>query len=487
MLSNQSLEISANFSKSLLDKKIHLEPLSGSALGEMCAAINNVYRPSYAAKDIPGVIDHLLNASEGTYLSTKTGKTYAMSSHDAFMDDYREKLTKLVANYVRFARTVVVPEVKALSEKLSADLSNYKFKEPEDFFGITYFKPADVFASALIDSEVATYKSSSGYTIDYIGTGKLTAETLDVNTYLLTGNTEIDAAISGWIAQVSAEKVLSYITTEIKEYMVDVPDLLDYTLANYLFYRNLTERTDLNIGYSVMQLRTKASNNRNAFGYKLYAALELYAKTIRNNQLLTVNSSVKVVVQPFSTTSYPITVYEESFKLLAEANCPIEALLGYISYEEAYTIKVDELIAKKDFYLAKWENVRSLYIIRLNSGKLELFKNMLTSAFVGTLGNAVEEEKDARKGITNYDFVVNEKFTAFVKTLTTDNIDDIEKVCLEVVGAIRFFYSNAHYILSNMQRILSMNESMKPDEAALYTVIDYLVDFFVKQIKVTKS
>lgn len=486
MLSNQSLEISANFSKSLLDKKIHLEPLNNTALSELSAAINNVYRPGYAPKSIEDVVHHLVDASEGTYLSNKTGKTYAMSSHDAFMDDYREKLSKLVANYVRFSRAVVVPEVKALQQKLTEDLSNYKFKEPEDFFNITYFKPADVFGSALVDGELAAFKSSTGYTVDYLGTGKLTAETMDVCTYLLTGSPDIDAMITGWIAQVSCERVLSYINTEVKEYMLDVPALLDYSLANYLFYRNLSEKADLNLGYSIMQLRTKASNNRNAFGYKLYSALELYARTVRNKQLLTTNSSVKVVVQPFSDATYPVTVYEESFKTLAEGGCPIEALMGYISYEESYTIKADELIAKKDFYVAKWENVRSLYIIRLNSKRLDLFKNMLSAAFIGTLNTACEEELEARKGFTNYDFIVNEKFTAYVKTLTTDNIDDIAKVCLDAVAGVRFYYSNAHYILGNMQRLLNMHESMKPDEAALYSVIEYLVDFFVKQLKVTK-
>lgn len=486
MLSHQTLEISANFAGALLDKKISLEPLSGSALSELSAAINNVYNPAYQAKTVNDVISNLLNASEGTYINSKTGKTYALSSHDAFIDDYRDKLTKLVANYVRFARAVVKEEVKSLYEKLTSDLENYKFKEPEDFFSVTYFKPADVFGSALMDTEVSAYKNASGYVIDYIGTGKLNTDTLNVAEYLLIGNADIDALISSWISSVGSGQILAYITSEVKEYMMDTPDVLNYSLANYLFYRNLAERTDLDLGLSMMQLRTKTANNRAAFGYKLFAALELYGKTIRNKQLLTFTSSTKLVVQPFSTTTYPITIYEETFKILAEAECPIEALFGYIAYSEDYTATADEIVSKKDFYLSKWENVRSLYIIRLNNSRLELFKNMLSSAFISSLTTAKEEEVEARKSFSNYSFVVNEKFTAYVNGLTTDKVEDVAKICLDVVGAIRFYYSNAYTILSSMDKMLSMHPSMKPDEAALYSVIDYLVDFFMKQVKINK-
>lgn len=486
MLSTQSVEISVNFSKSLFDKKINLEPFNNTALSELTATVNNVVSTNYKFNNYTDIIVCLTESSEGTFLNNKTGKTYALSSHDAFIDNYREKLSKLVAGYLRFARGVVVPEIKALHEKLTSDLNNYKFKEPEDFFNIVYFKLADVFSGALIDSEVAQLKGAAGYVVDYLGAGKLTTETLDVSVYLLTGLAEVDTQITGWINQIGANKVFSYIASEIKEYMLDTPETLDYSLANYLFYRNLAEKADLNIGYSVMQLRTKAANNRTAFGNKLYGALELYARTVRNKQLLTSNSSVKPAIQPFSDASFPITIYEESFKLLAENNCPIEALLGYISYEENYTIKADELIAKKDFYISKWENARSLYIIRLNSRRLDLFKNMLSSAFISTLSTGCDEELEARKNFANYDYLVNEKFSAYVKTLTAFSTEDISQVCLEAVAGVRFYYSNAYYILNNMQKLLSMHESMKPDEAALYSVIEYLVDFFMKQIKITK-
>jgi hypothetical protein len=487
MLSQQSLEISANFSKSLLDKKISLEPLSGTALSELSAAVNNVYNPSYQAKTVEDIVHNLFSASEGTYLNSKTGKTYAISSHDAFIDDYTAKLSKLVAGYVRFARAVVLEEVKSLNSRLTSDLENYKFKEPEDFFAVTYFKPADIFSSALIDSEVSAYKTASGYVVDYIGTGRLTSDTLKVGEYLLTGNPEIDVMISTWIASVGEGQIFSYITTDIKEYMMDVPDILNYSLANYLFYRNLAERTDLDLGHSLMQLRTKTANNRAAFGYKLFAGLETYAKTIRNKQLMARNTNPKLVVQPFSTATFAITLYEESFKALSEAECPIEAVFGSVAYDvDNYAITTDEIIAKKDFYLNKWENVRSLYIIRLNNSRLDLFKNMLSSAFLNNLSTGNEEELAARKGFTNYMAVVNEKFTAYVATITTDQVDDLSKICLEVVANIRFYYSNAYSILSNMEKMLAMHSSMKPDEAALYSVVDYLVDFFTKQMTISK-
>jgi len=486
MLTKNTIKVSEAFAKDLVTANIKLDFLNATALQELCLSVQRYNGPISISSD-EGVIDQIQTMSGGNYVIGANGeKSYAMSSHDAIMEDYTNKLSTLVTGHIKYAKTVVNVAVKELHESIISALDNYKEKQPEDFFNVHYYKLPSVFRSPLIDTELSQYKEITNNVKDVFNTNTLT-EGFDVSTYLLTDNVDYDTYIKSWLDEIGPSVILNYIVNEQQEYAMDIPTLLNYNLANYLFYRNLSIRTDLNLNNTMLQLRVKAANNRNIHAANLYQTVEQYEKTIRNKQLLTTNSATNVSIIIGNTKNYDLYVYEESFNELAESGCGIEALFGFIAKTNNYDITTTKLIDGKDYYTNIWLNVRSAYAVTISNTKLITFKTIINNLFFSQLDAAGEEEKEVINSMSDYNTIVKGMYDAYIKTIDLDTADNIDELCLYLVANVRFYYSNAYYILSNMNKLLKINDKMTPEEAGLYSIIEYLVDFFIKQINIVKE
>ena len=58
----------------------------------------------------------------------------------------------------------------------------------------------------------------------------------------------------------------------------------------------------------------------------------------------------------------------------------------------------------------------------------------------------------------------------------------MDKIALELVARIRYRFTNAYFILSEMQEILNMDEDIDAKEAALYATIYYITDFLLESV-----
>ena len=485
MLSNSSVVIGTNLAEIFVDRNIRLVPKQLTLLNELNNAVNNNLFTNIDRRDF--VEQAILMASSGVENEVRGQKAYQQSSHDTFMDSNIDDLSKLVTNYISFARNVVNKEVTLLKEAMEAGLASYKYKEPEDFFNVTYFKLHEVYASYLVTNEVGQYKDSTRkYYFETMSMSKVTDPEFDLGKYLITGDEEQDAIIQGWFASLGKQRALQYITDLIPEYSMSTDALLDYALVNYIFYRNLVERSDLDLGLTTVQLRTKASSNRDYFGNKLGVALELYKKDIRNGKLLSSNSETQFSY--FNSNPLNITVYDESFAKLAEGGANIEVLFGFIATSTTNDVTVDVLLAEKENYLQKWANTRSLYLISLNNNRLTVFKQILREVFEGSLTKTEIGEEEQGFLNENPHFLEETKTlgNAFIDQLHVSDIDDINCISLELVANIRYRFTNAYFILKEMQEILAMSDTMEPLEAALYATIKYIVDFLLEQTDLVK-
>lgn len=485
MLSNSSVVIGTNLAEICVDRNIRLVPKQLTLLNELNNAVNNNMFSSVDRRDF--IEPSILMAASGVENETRGVKAYVQSSHDTFMDSNIEDLSKLVANYIGFARNVVNKEVNLLKEALEGGLTNYKYKEPEEFFNVTYFKLHDVFNSYLVSNEVGSYKDSTRkYFFETMSLSKVTDPEFDLAKYLLTGDEEQDAIIQGWFAVLGKDRALQFITDSVPEYSLSTDALLDYALVNYIFYRNLVERSDLDLGLTAIQLRTKATSNRDYFGNKLGIALELYRKDIRVGKLLSSNSETQFSY--FNANPLNITVYEESFAKLAEGGANIEVIFGFIATSATNDVTVDELLAEKENYLQKWTNTRSLYLISLNNSRLSIFKQILREVFEGSLNKAEVSEDEQGFLNENPHFLDETKAlgNAYIDQLHVSDIDDLDTISLELVAKIRYRFTNAYFILKEMQENLAMSDTMEPLEAALYATVKYITDFLIEQVDVVK-
>lgn len=485
MLSNSSVTIGTNLAEILVDRNIRLVPKQMTLLNEMNNAITNNMFMTVDRRDF--VEQALIMGASGVENEVRGTKSYQQSSHDTFMDSSIEDLSKLVQNYISFARNVVNKEVTLLKEALETGLANYKFKEPEDFFNVTYFKLHEVYSSFLVTNEVGQYKDSTRkYFFESMSMSKVTDPEFDLAKYLITGDDEQDAIIQGWFTALGKERALQFITDVVPEYSMSTDAMLDYALVNFIFYRNLVERSDLDLGLTATQLRTKATSNRDYFGNKLGIALELYSKDIRNGKLL--SSTSETNFSHLNANPLNVTVYEENFAKLAEGGANIEVLFGFIATSGTNDINVDDLIAEKEKYLQKWANTRSLYVISMNNNRLSIFKQILREVFEGSLAKTEIAEEEQGFLNENPHFLEETKSlgNAFIDQLHVSDIDDLDCIALELVANIRYRFTNAYFILKEMQEILAMSESIEPLEAALYATIKYIVDYLLEQTDVVK-
>ena len=485
MLSNSSVVIGTNLAEICVDRNLRLVPKQLTLLNELNAAINNNLFTTVNSRDF--IEPAIVMASSGVENEQRGIKSYIQSTHDTIMDGYIDDLSKLVTNYISFARNVVNKEVNTVKESLEAALANYKYKEPEDFFNVTYFKLHDVYNSYIVQNEIGGYKDSSGkFVFESMGLNKITEESFDLAKYILTGDEEQDALIQGWFSNLGKEKATGFITENIPEYSLSTDALLDYSMINYLFYRNLVEKNDLDLGLTAIQLRTKATSNRDYFGNKLGVALELYRKDIRIGKML--SSSSDTSFSYFNANPLNITVYEENFAKLAEGGANIEVLFGFIATSNTNDVTVDELLAAKENYAQKWANTRSLYMISLNNNRLNIFKQILREVFDANINKTelTEEEQGFLNEHPKFMDESKELGYAYIDQLHVSDIDDLDTIALELIGRIRYRFTNAYFILREMKENLAMSENMEPLEAALYATVKYITDYLVDQTDIVK-
>jgi hypothetical protein len=485
MLNISTTNVAVNLSDVLVDNGLRLVPKSNTLLNELNKALISVGQFSEATSK-SSMPYSLVLASTGEEVVVRGNKSYHASTHDSFMDNYIDDMSGLVTNYISFARSVVNKEVNLLKEELQESLNNYRYKEPEDFFTVKYFKPHEVFTSYIVASEVSNYGDRKEF-FEAMNLSPVSGVDFDLKSYLLTGDSEQDTLIVSWLESIGCDRAKGYIVDKVMEYDLALDQLLDYALVNYLFYRNLTGKNDLDLGYSATTMQTKSSGNRDYFGSKLRVVLELYRRDIANDRILTNNSQLNFSY--FSDARLDITIYEENFEKFAEKGLSIDVLFGYISSGLAVTdITVDALAKKAEDYLNKWKNTRSLYLISLNNDRLNTFKQLLRERFEASLLRPDLSSDETEFLNTNQGFLDETKclVNEYIDNLTNSDIDDLEQICLTIVAKIRYRFTNAWAILNEMAQMLKLSDEVTPMEAGLYACINLIVDYMLEQSELVK-
>ena len=491
MLNRSVVEVAGNLSEVLVEKGIRLLPRPNTLMNELCKSIQNanVLMPVNGYQKLDGVKKDVIFASQGYTDGEGSNRVYQASEHDTYMDNYIDDMAKLVSGYLGFSRGVVNKEVHKFIERVQESVASYKHKEAEDFFEVEYYKLPQVFTGYLVSTELATYKGATvkGSPED-INLKPLEHDSTDdssLEKYFLIGDEEEDLQIGGWVKLLTG-KVRSYLFGTVNEYGLSLPDLLDYQLVNYLFYRNLAANGELNTGDSLAALRRKASFNRDYYGAKLLVSVENYKAQIRTGRVLTTSSSLSFSY--FNETGVKLGIYEESFAKIAEAGYGIELVLGYVaSGDSTVSVTAGELIAAADKYLGIWAKTRSLYVIHLNNKRLDIFKHLVRCAIEESI--APSNRTEAEEGFcanTSFDEETRRLCNEYIDQLEQKDIDNLQIIALTLIAKIRFRFSNAYELLSRMNELLSHDSTIEPMEAALYSVVDYLTDYMLDQCDVAQ-
>lgn len=471
MLLESSIEVGTNLAEIFVDKGYKLVPKQQTLIAVLTDATEGIYEPVDA-----NVVCNANGAAAGF-----------ISNHDSYMDNYIVDLIQLATKHVGFARAVVNREVNLFKEEVVTSLSNYKYKDPEDFFNVSYYKLHDIFTSQFITDKLTTYSGAGGKSEpEQFNLLSLKQGDFDLAKFVTIGDEEYDALIQGWVNEVGVSKLLGLVTEEVNQYGLTTVDNLTYTLINYLFYSNLADNGGLNLGFSETQLKTKAAYNRDYYGDRLAVALEYYRRDIRNNVLIA--NKLTRSFSYYSSEPVDLIVYEETFSKLAEAGGSIEVIFGYLATVTGKEGTVDELVENKERYMQMWLNTRSLYAITLNNNKLDTFKHILKMSFDKILTTAEVSEEVSKYLTTNTGYIeqVRTKANDYINSIDIQGMANLNDISIDLIAKIRYGFTSAYRILREMQNILQLSDTYTPLEAALLAAVKYITDFLVEEIDVVK-
>lgn len=485
MLNKSTIEIAANIAEITVDQQQRLVPKANTLIGLLTSAIRNGLRPEDFL-DRQAIVNSVELASTGnTVHSTGGHSEYQASEHDVVMDNYISEMSVLVANYLNFARSVVNTEITVFKEKLEEQYNVFKHRDPEDFFEVSYFKLPEIFHNSSLKHEVdGTRTQSNKFTFEYVDLKTIHDEE-DLLPRFLTGDENFDLDIRGWFA--THTNLRQDLFTEVDYLGLSVPTSLNYFLTNYLFYRNLAERTDINTGDSTVVLRNKCKENASYFGSMLDSAIFLYNTTLKNGRLLT--SDTQTNFNYLSKSQFKVVIYEDNFAKAAEQGCTIETIFGHLASTSASSsLTVAELVEGKDKYATTWSRTRSLYTAHLNNTRLDTFKHLLRLTVDAQLhkDNITEAEQEMLDKDSEFLNTGLRLSHEYIDNLSVADIDNIDLIGLELIARIRFRFTDAYILLKEMHEMLEADEDMEPMEAGLYCSIGYLLDYCLQQVDVVK-
>lgn len=485
MLTKTSTQIGVNLALMLKHHGKDVTPVKGSLIDELSKASYIPVAVSDTGLSESDLSVSIADTCQGTYEGSERNKTYCPSSHDTLMDNYIETLSNLVAQQVVFSRSVVYPKIQALAELVTQTLATCAVKQPEDFFNVIMYTLPELLNQGLIEDEVMSFTASSASNTP-INFKEDIYNGFDLVDYIKTGDDDFDRAVKAWYMSSDENKLFGYVFSNKPaiEAALSVNNFIDYSLINFLFYRSLSLRKDMQTGLSTVELTVRSTNNRDYHARSLKAGKESYAQQVRQGVILSSDSETSFSY--LGETSVSITVYQESMAQAAAHGATIEQVFGFISQFSSTSLSVEMLKAEGNNYLRTWERVRGLYLTYINSQRDMLFKMALRRHFGDMLSKERGEEDQAFFNANpGYEAKSLELANVYIDKLNSDCLDKTQQVYIDLIARIAYRDSAASIIIPEMTRLMGKDQDVDPAHAALISTVKYVTSYLLDQVSLT--
>ena len=486
MLNKTSCQLGTNLAVMLDDVNKNLVCANGSLINELVDSSYRPLNPNTVPTDLEFLPLYIADCSEGfTSQDTSKQSVYQCSSHDALMDNYIETLSTLVASHVLYARETVYPKVQLLANSVSMALKKYEVQQPEDFFEVKTYTLPEIFETDLVSDEVLEFTASSAVS-HVMNFGEAIIDSGALLDYIKTGNGDVDKLIAQWYTSVDAGKLHGYVfaVKPIMESALAVPDLINYSFINFLFYRSLALRQDLATGLSVIQLVTRASDNRDYYARSLRAGVDNYRLIVKKGTILSTDSNV--AFSYLGDKRFCITIYQDNFDKAVEAGATIEQVFGFISKYSSIDLTVDMLKSEGAQYASAWNTVRSLYMTHISGQRdvaLKLALKMHTAEAI--YDNLSAEDQEFLTTNQGFEQETAKLVDVYVDRLDISCLDRTQDVFIDLVAGIGYRHSSAERIIREMVNAVAKDPSIDTTQAALISTVKYVTDYMIEEITVS--
>ena len=475
MLANNALTIATSATKPLIDQGRSLLAQPNTMLSELI----NLLMTGANLLQIPP------EADRGAILSTFVTNTNN-PLFDAAQDQLELDLANIVKGHLNFARNVVKPVVSEMVEQSVASAAAYKPKDViSDFDLIKLSYPApltdDGFAAEIMKAEQAKFTPPA----KLLNLGAFDREKA-ING-LSTGYADVDDLIRKWIVTLPIE-FFERIWNDFFGSNHIVPnyqqgghpyEMLSVYLTIVLWSRHFAADVQ-ETGVSLADYKYSLSQQES------WAEMNL-AKSMR---AANANDFRKQVVLNARVGNQAVIVSERAFnEMIAAGGSPEWVLAQAVSSISAPTIS---LMQEKSVELQKaWTD----YVMFVRSGDSRRYSDTIRSVLKGHFhqllvrGLTPEEEnyiQDNQRAKDAFILDAVKRADEYIDRLSDAELRQIPTVCQYLIAKIRFSYSSAYQILTEIENVYRDNPGVDIDvrEAALVAASAYLSDFFASQITV---
>lgn len=482
MLTLKNSQVATNLSEVFYNEGIKLVVKKSTLLDNLSQAIHNnwFYGKINTIEPIPQFI---VGCSTGETVEDAPMKRYVPSEHDSYMDNIITDLVNHTSNYISYARNVVKSDILRCKESVMNQLDTYGSTDIDGFIRVSYYKLPAIYGDSNTMSEISNNSGGVAY-----NDADINLSGVDINlNHLLTGDENEDDMITEWASSLPNGYVRFITMTRTDVYKLDTLDMLDYHLANYLFYRNIALRKDIEVGLSLVELTNRAIANKN------YHAGQ--AKEQVSSLFTQLNAGKLILNRPansfnmFDNKTVDIIVSEDNFSKLAEGGGSIETIYGYVASDDfpRQNNTVDDMLSSRERYSRIWDNARAIFQRNMDDSLGSIYRTVLANIFEGSVneidGEDYNEYTAANPG---YREKVLKEGNEYISRLKAKDVECLDKVLLDLIAGIKYSYTCSYDILSSISDHLTRDPDCDPSQAALLAVLDYVVKFMLDQLDVVK-
>jgi len=490
MINKETAASAIQLSLSMAAQNKVVSSVAGTPLADLVAITidsNRFATIDVLSDDSSDTVNEFLLSNASTLEHTTSGLGDVLSNHDVSMDSYIRSISAAVRNHISFAKNVVAPAVLTMASEVIAMMGTKK-SVASDFSIEVKYLPAPMVNGGFEDS-IAKYSGKARFPPE----NKLRLDDMSFEQLvelIQTGSAAYDKTVAEWLGTKPAKfwtnlwcNVFMGRSCELTSENFDIVDLfkdskkyIDEALFVYLVARKLysspPEKTDM----SLSRFKEVMSQHLTYAADKLLGAIKGAGDNFKNGTLVNdINRSQKSVV-----------VNGNVYTGWIELGGTNEVLLGLLVTNDNFfsVVKIDE---NRQNYLDSWNTYEHMSELAEKNKSFVNFKQYLTIAFGNSMNNVSQTEHDVVAAMPMVSENIVNYFAENMRMLAIKDMSDVQEVCLRLMTRSRFYYTDAEKLLRGINEAIRINPNIDVRQAALMSMIEYVTDYVVDQMKVTAA
>lgn len=478
MLNESSVESVFILAKKAAAAGLSLTPKASTPLA---LAISEIHCPRL--EQIEACNDPFFVAQELVYSSRR--ETPAGYPHDDAIETMAAMGASAVQRTLQIARNDVKAKINQVAEALEIALSNAETTAVNPVAIVPHFL-GGIWGSTTLRALAENYEliPAASVRAPRFFPAKSADEVMEL---VKTGTARFDAELSEWAAILGSgwfhnlyQRIFER-TSQTGEFVPNMDAHFDMVLgyetpeearnavlAIFIMSQSLKDSPDEESGVDLNTFRNAVRDVTEQAGRIIMREFEKYATDTKSNTLLRSwpTTDRNALLRPGRIIAVNGDVYT---RWLKEGGTP-EILLG--SYVSDRNTGYSHLIANAERYTKEWQRVMLVLRSQVNSERFNVAIQTLSKEISSIIAAIPDEEL-----VVQSRSVFHDRLQEMLREISLPEIDNIYPVIRRLVCRSMYAHTQAEQVLAAIDTIMSQQPNLEAREAALYAVIDLVVDW----------